>query len=125
MRSTLAVIVACALIACESVPDLSFATVASDAAARDGADDGADDTGALVDASTDAANNPDGDASEAAATCAVSAIYGSCCGAMPCSGNCGTTNCAMCTSTCATNQFCCVKPNNRVTCNAADTAPCP
>ena len=115
-RAVAATCFAVTLIACESVPDLTFAS--HDASTGEASTDAADDTAAATDAQ---ASDGDGEA----ATCTPSGAYTSCCGAMPCSGNCGTSNCATCIGTCGTNQFCCVKPNNRVTCNAVDSTPCP
>lgn len=120
------------MMACESVPDLTFAT------GVDGAAPSPDDGGSPDSASSDA-NAADaalvGDASIVADASLVDDAGGgceagivppgalACCGAIACSGACGLGNCSKCEKMCASSQLCCGRGGG-ASCQAAGTV-CP
>lgn len=109
-----------ALASCAAVPDITFADDAGD----DGGavDSGVDAVGgghAKVDSSDDAP-------ADAPATCPAAPPPNAttCCGSnLPCSGDCGTTNCMRCAMQCGPTQLCCAKVNN-VMCQPLATGVC-
>ena len=92
---------AAATLACEAVPDLTFADAAADLDAADAAED-ASDAGAAEDAALDGGLG-----------CPTSPPPGAsvCCGAIACEGLCAS-QCAMCMATCSPDALCCAKTNN-------------
>lgn len=97
-----------AVTACEAVPQIDF--VSSDAASE-------------ADATSHGDTGPDGVSSDTmpseSGSCPNTAPLPTiCCGTIPCSGQCTTTNCSKCEVECQAGQVCCAKNGQALQCRS-------
>jgi hypothetical protein len=93
----MAALFALSLVACEGVPDITFASAD---AGQDGSVDGGD----------DGSSEAGGDDGGEGGTCTLLDGGTTCCGANSCAGDCGSMGCMLCAQSCsATSQICCIR----------------